>query len=69
MGKDNSIIQAIWMTYGFIGVLVASISLCSMFAYYGFGPGAFWNIGFFPCMISAFFGFLLNDEIQRVLIK
>lgn len=39
--------------YLIIGSLVACISFFSAVAYYGFGPGAIWEIGILPSLLGA----------------
>lgn len=42
--------------YLVIGTVTASLSMCSNVIYYGFGPGAIWNIGFVTSIVSAVIG-------------
>ena len=57
-----SLIQIIGSAYLIIGGIVMSLSMGSMAIYFGFGPGAFWNIGFLPWIFGGvsgiFFAFL-----------
>lgn len=47
--------------YLLIGGVTASLSMCSNVIYYGFGPGAIWNIGFVAILggaIGTFMAFI-----------
>lgn len=46
MTRIKSLIATAGIAYLYIGVVVGSISMISTAIFYGFGPGAFWNIGF-----------------------
>ncbi|MBL6934280.1 MAG: hypothetical protein ISR48_02600 [Alphaproteobacteria bacterium] len=62
MTEQKSLIGNIATAYFLIGAGIASISMCSAAVYYGFGPGAFWNLGFGTSIIGfalgVFFAFL-----------
>jgi len=53
------------MTYGIIGAGVASVSMMSTLTYYGFGPGAFWNLDFGTSLIGVLIG--IGNSFLRVI--
>jgi hypothetical protein len=56
MTEQKSLIESVATVYLLIGAGVASISMCSTAVYYGFGPGAIWNLGFVAAGIGLIIG-------------
>ena len=56
MTKQKPLIRIVLGTYLFFGVSVAFVSMGSTAVYYGFGPGAIWNIGFFAWIVGGVLG-------------
>jgi hypothetical protein len=52
----GNIFTAVFWTYGAVGATMTSVSILSCGAYYSWGPGAFWNIGFFPWLFGGVIG-------------
>ena len=60
MNKKNPVLERIWKIYIGIGSFPAVISTFSCLIYYGFGPGAVWNIGFTASAFGLFFSLLYS---------
>ncbi len=43
-----------------IGVMTASLSMCSNVVFYAFGPGAIWNVGFVAAGLGIFIGTFMS---------